>query len=101
MIDAGYSASEIRQSMQNRLIRQGASSRVIVDQAESSSDSSVQSQSELNVRGNLGNQPHDLDMSEMSSMSNDDSWGGVSDAESLHSGHFRQRGPIASLEKQS
>ena len=55
MISAGYSASEIRQSMQNRLIRQGAPGRVIVDQAESSSESSVQSQSELNVRGNLSN----------------------------------------------
>jgi hypothetical protein len=49
----------------------------------------VQSQSELNVRVNLSNQPHDLEMSEMSSISNDDSWGGVSNAESLHSGHFR------------
>ena len=36
----------------------------------------------------------------MSSLSND-SWGGVSDVESLHSAHFRQKPLLSSLQKQS
>lgn len=47
----------------------------------------------------LNNQA-DFEMSEVSSFSNE-SWGGVSNAESLHSAHFRLKAPITSLERQS
>ena len=42
----------------------------------------------------------DMEMSEMSSVSNE-SWGGVSNAESLHSAQFRMRSLPASIESQS
>lgn len=91
--------SEIRHSLQRRLEKQGSNKMLIGSDSNSNS-----SQSEILVRsrdaGQLSsNNAPEFEMSELSSLSNEESWGGVSNAESLHSEHFKMKAPITSLQK--
>ena len=102
MIEAGFSAREIRQSLQKRIDRSkgnagGAQFMIESEESDSEKSKSVDpSQSINNLSANMMNMG-DMEMSEMSSVSNE-SWGGVSNAESLHSAQFRMRSLPVSIE---